>query len=109
MKIKRVEKTPVTNEELTQYKEKVSKLKGFAFNALDVGMEKRIVTLNFGGDYEELTLVNPIVTEKSEQMVVYFEKDSIKNKTPLMLEIRLGRVRFLTIEYYLKSYPFFEL
>jgi hypothetical protein len=81
MKIKRVEKTPVTNEELTQYKEKVSKLKGFAFNALDVGMEKRIVTLNFGGDYEELTLVNPIVTEKSEQMVVYFEKDSIKNKT----------------------------
>ena len=81
MKIKRVEKTPVTNEELNQYKEKVSKLKGFAFNALDVGMEKRIVTLNFGGDYEELTLVNPIVTEKSEQMVVYFEKDSIKNKT----------------------------
>ena len=81
MKIKRVERTPVTTEELNQYKEKVSKLNGFAFNALDVGMEKQIITLNFGGEYEELTLVNPIVTEKSEEMVVYFEKDSTKNKT----------------------------
>lgn len=80
MKIKRVEKTPVTTEELNLYKEKVSKLKGFAFNAMDVGMDKRIITLNFGGDYEELTLVNPLVTEKSEQMVVYFEKDD-KGKT----------------------------
>ena len=81
MKIKKVEQTPVTSDELNLYKEKISKLKGFAFNALDVGIEKRIVTLNFGGDYEELTLVNPIVTEKSEEMVVYFEKDSNKNKT----------------------------
>ena len=80
MKIKRVEKTPVTTEELNLYKEKVSKLKGFAFNAMDVGMDKRIITLNFGGDYEELTLVNPIVTEKSEGLVVYFEKDE-KGKT----------------------------
>jgi len=80
MKTKRVEKTPVTTEELNLYKEKVSKLKGFAFNGLDVGMEKRIITLNFGGEYEELTLVNPIVTEKSEGMVVYFEKDE-KGKT----------------------------
>ena len=81
MKVKRVEKTPVTTEELNLYKEKVSKLKGFAFNALDVNMDKRIVTLNFGGDYEELTLVNPTVTETSKEMVVYFEKDSVKNKT----------------------------
>ena len=81
MKIQRVEKTPVTTEELNLYKEKVSKLKGYAFNALDVGMDKRIITLSFGGEYEELTLVNPTVTEKSEEMVVYFEKDSIKNKT----------------------------
>ena len=81
MKVKRVEKTPVTTEELNLYKEKISKLKGFAFNALDVDMDKRIVTLNFGGDYEELTLVNPTVTETSKEMVVYFEKDSSKNKT----------------------------
>lgn len=80
MKIKRVEQTPVTTEELNLYKEKISKLKGFAFNALDINMDKRIVTLNFGGDYEELTLVNPKVIDKSKEMVVYFEKDS-KDKT----------------------------
>jgi len=81
MKVKRVERTPVTTEELNLYKEKVSKLKGFAFNALDVGIDKRIITLNFGGEYEELTLVNPTVIESSDDVVVYFEKDSTKNKT----------------------------
>ena len=81
MKVKRVEKTPVTTEELNLYKERISKLTGIAFTALDVNMDRRIITLNFGGDYDELTLVNPTVTERSEEMVVYFEKDSTKNKT----------------------------
>lgn len=82
MIVKRVEKTPVTNEELNLYKERISKLdKEFAVNALDVGMDKRIVTIKFGGEYDDLTLVNPIVTEVSDAMVVYFEKDSVKNKT----------------------------
>jgi hypothetical protein len=44
-------------------------------------MDKRIVTIKFGGEYDDLTLVNPIVTETSEEMVVYFEKDSVKQKT----------------------------
>ena len=82
MIVKRVEKTPVTNEELNLYKERISKLdKEFAVTALDVGMDKRIVTIKFGGEYDDLTLVNPIVTEVSDAMVVYFEKDSVKNKT----------------------------
>lgn len=82
MKIKRVEKTPVTNEELNLYKERISKLdKEFAVNALDVGMDKRIVTIKFGGEYDDLTLVNPVVVEASKELVVYFEKDSYKNKT----------------------------
>lgn len=82
MIVKRVEKTPVTNEELNLYKERISKLdKEFAVNALDVGMDKRIVTIKFGGEYDDLTLVNPVVTEVSDGMVVYFEKDSVKNKT----------------------------
>jgi len=81
MIIKRVEHTPVTNEELNQYKEKISKLNAFMCTALDVGMDKRIVTLKFGGEYDDLTLVNPKVTEVSDKMVVYFEKDSVKNKT----------------------------
>ena len=79
MIVKRVERTPVTNEELNEYKEKISKLdKEFAVTALDVGMDKRIVTIKFGGDYEDLTLVNPKVTETSNDMVQYFEKDSFK-------------------------------
>lgn len=82
MIVKRVEKTSVTNEELNLYKERISKLdKEFAVNALDVGMDKRIVTIKFGGEYDDLTLVNPIVTEASKELVVYFEKDSVKNKT----------------------------
>src|SRR5210317_947786 len=76
MIVKRVEKTPVTNEELNEYKKQISKLdKEYAVNALDVGMDKRIVTIKFGGDYDELTLVNPTVTETSKEMVVYFEKE----------------------------------
>jgi len=82
MIVKRVERTPVTNEELNEYKERISKLdKEYAVNALDVGMDKRIVTIKFGGEYDDLTLVNPIVTETSEAMVVYFERDSVKQKT----------------------------
>ena len=76
MIVKRIEKTPVTNEELNEYKEKISKLENeYAVNASDVGMDKRIVTIKFGGEYDELTLVNPTVTETSKEMVVYFEKE----------------------------------
>lgn len=81
MKVKRVNKTTVSIDELNQYKEAISKLEGISFTSLDVGMDKRIITLRFGGEYEELTMVNPTVTEKSDEMVVYFEKDSIKQKT----------------------------
>ena len=93
MIVKRVEKTPVTNEELNEYKKRISKLdKDFAVNALDVGMDKRIVTIKFGGEYDDLTLVNPTVTETSEAMVVYFEKDSIKNKQPnRIITKKIGR------------------
>lgn len=81
MIVKRIEKTPVTNEELNEYKEKISKLKNeYAVNASDVGMDKRIVTIKFGGEYDDLTLVNPTVTETSKEMVVYFEKELDKKK-----------------------------
>jgi hypothetical protein len=81
MKIQRVEKTPVTTEELNEYKKRISKLNEVACNALDVGMDKRIITLKFGGEYEDLTLVNPTVTKVSDDVVVYFERDTYKNKT----------------------------
>ena len=81
MIVKRIERTPVTNEELNEYKEKISKLENeYAVNASDVGMDKRIVTIKFGGEYDDLTLVNPKVTETSKEMVVYFEKELDKKK-----------------------------
>jgi hypothetical protein len=81
MIIKRIERTPVTNEELNEYKEKISKLENeYAVNASDVGMDKRIVTIKFGGEYDDLTLVNPKVTETSKEMVVYFEKELDKKQ-----------------------------
>ena len=43
-------------------------------------MDKRIVTIKFGGEYDDLTLVNPKVTETSKEMVVYFEKELDKKK-----------------------------
>ena len=81
MKIKKIEASPISNEELAEYKEKISKLEGIAFTALDVGMDKRIITIRFGGDYDELTLTNPRVTEVSNETLVYFERDTYKNKT----------------------------
>ena len=81
MIVKRIERTPVTNEELNEYKEKISKLENeYAVNASDVGMDKRIVTIKFGGEYDDLTLVNPTVTETSKEMVVYFEKELDKKQ-----------------------------
>ena len=81
MIVKRIEKTPVTNEELAEYKEKISKLENeYAVNASDVGIDKRIVTIKFGGEYDDLTLVNPKVTETSKEMVVYFEKELDKKQ-----------------------------
>jgi len=81
MKIKKINQSTVTADELDLYKERISKLKGFTFNALDVDMDKRIITIRFGGEYDELTLVNPVVIDKSNDVIVYFEKDSNKNKT----------------------------
>jgi len=81
MIVNKINKTEVTNDDLTQYKQAISKLDGITFTGNDVGMDKRIITLRFGGEYDELTLVNPTITERSDNMVVYYEKDSVKNKT----------------------------
>jgi len=81
MIVKRINKTEVSNEDLTQYKNAISKLDGITFSGNDVGIDKRIITLRFGGEYDELTLVNPVIIERSDNMVVYYEKDSVKNKT----------------------------
>jgi len=81
MIVRAINKTEVTNEDLTQYKNAISNLDGITFSGNDVGIDKRIITLRFGGEYDELTLVNPVVIERSDNMVVYFERDTLKNKT----------------------------
>lgn len=80
MKIKTIKPSTISTEELNDYKSKIYKLNGIAFSALDVGMDKRIITLRFGGEYEELTLINPTIIETSKNPIVYHEKDSVKNK-----------------------------
>jgi hypothetical protein len=80
MKVKLIKQSPVTNDELSDYNNKISKLKGIGFTSHDVDMDKRIITLRLVDD-APLTLVNPIVTEKSDKFVLYFEKDSNKEKT----------------------------
>ena len=80
MKVKKIEKSQITKEDIENYKEAISKLNGFMFTAADVNMDKRIVTIRLGNVEDELTLVNPKITKTSEQPLVYFEKDSNKEK-----------------------------
>ena len=71
----------VTQEDLTQYKKLTTQLSNeVGYTALDVGLDLPIVTINFGGEYEELTLVNPVISEASEERVVYYERDARKGK-----------------------------
>jgi hypothetical protein len=80
MKVKKVNVSTITSDDLNEYRNKISKLKGNFITSNDVGMDKRIITIRLGGEYEELTLTNPKIVEASDEMVVYFEKDSINKK-----------------------------
>ncbi len=78
MKVQKINHSSITNEEIAFYKEQISKLEGFVFNALDVNMDKRIITLRLGNKEDELTLVNPKLLQFSDRPLVYFEKDTYK-------------------------------
>jgi len=78
MKIKKINHSSITNDEISFYKESISKLEGFVFNAADVNIDKRIITLRLGNKEDELTLVNPKVLQVSDKPLVYFEKDTYK-------------------------------
>ena len=80
MKVKKINESPVNQEDLLEYKTKISNLEGVVFNAADVDLDKRIITIRLGNKEDELTLVNPKEITKSEKAVVYFEKDTFKNK-----------------------------
>lgn len=79
MKVKKIEPSEITSEDIQKYKEEISKMDGFLFTGLDTTLEKRIITIRLGNQDEELTLVNPVITNADkDRALVYFEKDSLK-------------------------------
>jgi len=102
MIVKKIDQSEITSADISEYKEKVSKLSGIVFNASDVGMDKRIVTIRLKEVEDELTLVNPTINQFSEKPLVYFERDNNKNKirktirTPWVIinTDNLGKVEF---------------
>jgi hypothetical protein len=103
MKVQKINESTITQDDINSYKAAISKLDGFVFNASDVNVDKRIVTIRLGNVEDELTLVNPKVVKYSETPLVYFEKDTYKlNKVRKTIRVpyliidtdNLGQVEF---------------
>jgi hypothetical protein len=103
MKVQKINESPITQEDVVLYKDAISKLEGFVFNASDVNIDKRIITIRLGNIEDELTLVNPKVIKYSDTPLVYFEKDTNKSnkvrktiRAPYLLidTDNLGKVEF---------------
>jgi len=102
MKVQKIKESAIRQEDIADYKNKISKLDGYVFNASDIDMDKRIVSIRIGNVEDELVLVNPKVEKTSEQPLVYFEKDTTKNKVRKTIRFpyilintdNLGRVEF---------------
>ena len=75
MTVKKIAPSPVTADEIAEYRKRIEKLEGYFFTANDVNMDKRIITLRIT---DELTLVNPTLKSVSDDYVVYYEKDTRK-------------------------------
>jgi hypothetical protein len=102
MKVKLINPSPILNDDIELYKDRTSKLKGVVFTSNDIGLEKRIVSVRLIGE-DDLVLVNPVIVDKSDNLLVYFEKDSNKaNKVRKTIRYpylivdtdNLGRVEF---------------
>jgi hypothetical protein len=102
MKVKLINPSPILNDDIELYKDRTSKLKGVVFTSNDIGLEKRIVSVRLIGE-DDLVLVNPVIVEKPDNLLVYFEKDSNKaNKVRKTIRYpylivdtdNLGRVEF---------------
>ena len=103
MKVQKINESSITDKDISNYKQAISKLEGFMFTAADVNIDKRIITIRLGNVDDELTLVNPKVIKNSDSPVVYYEKDTYKqNKvrktirsTYLLIDTdNLGQVEF---------------
>ena len=92
MKVKKIEKLDITSEDVSKYKNEISKYEGFVFTGLDTNVQKRIITIRLGNKEEELTLINPVITNADkDKALVYFEKDSSK-KNKVRKTIRLSHI-----------------
>ena len=103
MKVQNINESPITQDDVNLYKNSISKLEGVVFNASDVKLDKRIITIRLGNKEDELTLVNPKPIKHSEQPIVFFEKDTLKTSkvrktirsTYLLIDTdNLGKVEF---------------
>ena len=103
MKVQKINESSITDKDISNYKQAISKLEGFMFTAADANIDKRIITIRLGNVDDELTLVNPKVIKNSDSPVVYYEKDTYKqNKirktirsTYLLIDTdNLGQVEF---------------
>ena len=103
MKVQKINESSITDTDISNYKEAISKLEGFMFTANDVNIDKRIITIRLGNIEDELTLVNPTILKESDRPLVYFEKDTNKEKKVrktirhpyLLIETdNLGKVEF---------------
>jgi hypothetical protein len=79
MKVQKISFSSITDSDIKLYKEKTSKLDGIIFNASDIDLEKRIISVRLGNQEDELVLVNPKVLQVSDKPLVYFEKDTYKS------------------------------
>jgi hypothetical protein len=79
MKVQKINQSPITSDDVVEYKEAINKLEGIMFNASDVNMDKRIITIRLGNIEDELTLVNPTIIKATDTPLVYFEKDTNKD------------------------------
>jgi hypothetical protein len=75
MKVQYVMESIIDNYIIDLYKEKTSKLTGVIFNGPMVGIDKRIVSIRLGDVDSELILVNPKITNTSNDLLIYYEKD----------------------------------
>ena len=90
MKVKLIQPSEVTTEELDDFKQRIAVINLPFIIASDVGMDKRIIAINF--DENKLILVNPVIKMKSEAMVVYAEVDTVK---PKRIRRTLRHVQFI--------------
>lgn len=106
MKIQKIENSSITADDVTNYKNAVSKLQGVMFTASDVNIDKRIISIRLGNIEDELTLVNPKIEKTSSQPLVYFEKDTYKEKVRKTIRFpyvivdtdNLGKVEFKAVK-----------